>query len=254
MIDLHSHVLPGIDDGPASVEGSLAIARRAHQAGIRTLVATPHASSRYPNDPRTIAPALQAVRDGLRAEGLHLELLGGAEIAVNHISEMDAADFASMTLGGGSWLLIEPPFSPIATGIETSIRALTRDGYSVLLAHPERCPALQRDPTIVERLVSEGILTSVTAGSLAGRFGNTARRFATDMLELGLAHNVASDAHDDGNRPPSLAPQIEAAGFGSLAAWLTEEVPGAILAGDPIPPRPSVRRPARRRILKRLGL
>jgi protein-tyrosine phosphatase len=254
MIDLHSHVLPGIDDGPADLEGSLAIARRAFQGGIRTLLATPHASTRYPNDPGTIAPALAAVRSLLQDEEIPLELLGGAEIAVTHISEMDPADIAEMTLGGGGWLLIEPPFSPVATGLETNIRALLREGYSVLLAHPERCPAIHRDPEIVERLVAAGVATSVTAGSLGGRFGSASRRLASELLEAGLAHNVASDAHDESNRPPSLAPQIESAGFGQLAEWLTEEVPQAILGGDPLPERPTMRRSPRRRLLQRLGL
>jgi protein-tyrosine phosphatase len=254
VIDLHSHVLQGIDDGPRDLEGSLAIARQALRAGTRTLLATPHVSSRYPNDRATITAALARLHDALGAEGVELDVPPGAEIAVTYLSEMDREELASLTLGGGGWLLIEPPFSPVVSGLETSIRALLRDGYGVLLAHPERCPALQRDPATVERLVAEGVLTSVTAGALEGRFGNTARRFARELLEAGLAHNVASDAHDQSARPPSLGPQIQKAGFGELAEWLTEEVPAAILSGAPIPARPGGRRRPRARLLQRLGL
>lgn len=246
MVDLHSHVLFGIDDGPPGVEGSLAIARAAVAGGTRTLVATPHASSRYANDAETIAPVLEVVRERVRDEGLALALLAGAEVAITHVPEMGAEQLAPLSLGGGGWLLVEPPFSPVATGLETSVLDLMSAGHRVVLAHPERCPALHRTPAIVGRLVDAGALTSVTAGSLAGRFGNQARRFAIELLDAGLAHNVASDAHDDANRPPLLMPGIEAAGFAALAGWLTEEVPGAIVSGETVPPRPRFRRPSRR--------
>jgi protein-tyrosine phosphatase len=254
VIDLHSHLLAGIDDGPEQIEGSLAIARQALQAGTRTMLATPHASSRYPNDTATISAALEELHSALELEGLELDVPGGAEVAITHIPEIDPTELEGMTLGGGGWLLVEPPFSAVASGLEAGVRALLRDGYGVLLAHPERCPALQRDPLIVERLVADGVLTSVTAGALRGRFGNTARRFAIALLEDGLAHNVASDAHDVDGRPPSLGPQIHRAGFGALAEWLTEDVPAAILAGSPIPPRPGSNRRPRSGLLQRLGL
>ncbi len=110
-----------------------------------------------------------------------------------------------------------------------------------MLAHPERCPAFQRDPPALERLVRAGLLTSVTAGSLGGRFGNEARRLALALAREGLLHNVASDAHDAVNRTPELAAELERAGLAPLAPWLTEAVPAAILAewGDPTAPVPA---------------
>jgi protein-tyrosine phosphatase len=238
MVDLHSHVLPGIDDGPPSVEGSLEIARRAVEAGTGTLLATPHVSSRHPNDAATIAGALEDVRVRLREEGVSLELLPGAEIAITHLAEMDPAELPALGLGGGGWLLLEPPFNPVATGLDASVRTLMRAGHRIVLAHPERCPAFHRDPSIVQGLVADGVLTSLTAGSLVGRFGGQARRFALQLLDEGLAHNVASDAHDALHRPPSIAAEIHAAGFGALEPWLTDEVPRAILADAEIPARP----------------
>jgi protein-tyrosine phosphatase len=254
VIDLHSHVLPGIDDGPDDLDGSLAIARQALRSGTRTLLATPHASSRYPNDAATISAALERLHAALEREGVELEVPRGAEIALTHISEMEGDELAALTLGGSGWLLVEPPFSPVAVGLESTIQALLKDGYGVLLAHPERCPAFQRDPATVERLVAGGVLTSITAGALEGRFGSTARRYAVHLLEAGQAHNVASDAHDHVSRPPSLGPQIQKAGFGALAEWLTEEVPAAILTGTAIPSRPGAARRPRGRLLARLGL
>jgi protein-tyrosine phosphatase len=210
--------------------------------GIGTLVATPHVSSRYPNDAETIAVPLERLRAALRREAIPLEVPAGAEIAVTHVAELDPSELTGLTLGGGGWLLIEPPFATLVTGLETTIRGLLSEGHRVLLAHPERCPAIHRDPQIVSRLVEDGVLTSVTAGSLAGRFGSQARRLALALLREGLAHNVASDAHDEANRPPAIAAALAQTGFGELTRWLSEEVPAAILAGQAIPARPAAAR------------
>jgi protein-tyrosine phosphatase len=238
VIDLHCHVLAGIDDGPQTIDGSLELARAAAEAGTDTLLATPHVNETHPNGAATIAALRDALAARLAAEGIPLELRAGAEIAVSHVSALEPDELARLSLGGGPYLLIEPPYAPLATGVDVIVRGLLGRGHRVLLAHPERCPGFQRDPAMVERLVDEGVLTSITAASLVGRFGGTVRRFAVHLLERGLAHNVASDAHDHVRRPPGLANDIEEAGFGALSEWLTEEVPAAILAGEEIPQRP----------------
>ncbi len=239
MIDLHSHVLPGIDDGPRAVEGSLAIARVALESGIETLLATPHVSPRYPNAAGPIAELVDELGERLREEGIALELRPGAEIAITRIAEIEPDELHDLGLGGGPWLLVEPPFTPIASGVDSIVRDLLRRGHRVLLAHPERSPAFHRDPAMLETLVREGVLTSLTAGSLTGRFGSEARRFAVQLLETGLAHNVASDAHDHLRRPPSMGEALRLAGPPALGVWLTQEVPAAILAGEEIPRRPT---------------
>ncbi len=175
MIDLHCHLLPGIDDGPPDVEGSMAMARRALRAGIETVVATPHVNSRYPNDPATIGGALSTVREALAREQLALDVRPGAEIAVSYLAETDSSGIGALSLAGGEWLLIEPPFATVASGLVTTVQGLLWDGHRVVLAHPERCPAIHRDPSIVRTLVGDGVLMSLTAGSLAGRFGSQAR-------------------------------------------------------------------------------
>jgi protein-tyrosine phosphatase len=242
MIDLHSHVLPGIDDGPATMERSVALARAAVSAGTLTLLATPHVSARYPNDATTIADLLDALAARLREENVALELRRGAEIAITRIAEIDPSELHRLGLGGGRWLLVEPPFSTVATGIEGAVRDLLQRGHRVLLAHPERCPAFHRDPRVLESLVGDGVLTSITAGSLVGRFGGEVRRFALRLLDAELAHNVASDAHDHEHRPPTITDELVAAGLGPLRDWLTHEVPAAILADEVIPHRPPVQR------------
>jgi protein-tyrosine phosphatase len=105
---------------------------------------------------------------------------------------------------------------------------------------------------MLERLVDGGALTSVTAGSLDGRFGRSARAFALGLIRDGIVHNVASDAHDETRRPPSIALELGRSGLGGLVNWLTEGVPAAILGGDDLPPRPTVEeRPHRTRRLRR---
>ena len=111
MIDLHCHVLPGIDDGPPTIEASLAIARAAASAGSRTLVATPHVSWEYPNRSETIARLVDELNRRLRREGVTLEVRPGAEIAMTRVGDIAAAELSRLTLGGGDWLLIEPPFT-----------------------------------------------------------------------------------------------------------------------------------------------
>jgi protein-tyrosine phosphatase len=251
MIDLHCHVLPGIDDGPETIEGSLELARTAVAAGIATLVATPHVNSRTPNDSATIARLVRELNARLVDEQLALEILPGAEIAVSRIPEIEPEELSRLRLGGGPWLLVEPPFTTIAVGLEGMLLDLLRKGHRVVLAHPERCPALQRDRQLVPELVELGILMSITAGSLTGRFGGEVRRYALELAHAGLIHNVTSDAHDSVNRPPGLAADLEQAGLADLREWLTQLVPAAILSGGEIPPRPAGAladgRPRRRR-------
>jgi protein-tyrosine phosphatase len=241
VIDLHCHVLPGIDDGPTTIDESVALARAAQRAGTHTMVATPHVNWRYPNTAEIIARGVATLNERLAAEGLALKVLAGAEIAMTRIGDLAASELGQLALGGRGWLLVEPPFTPAASGLDTILLELQRQGHRVVLAHPERCPAFHRDPGMLESLVQSGILTSITAGSLVGRFGAEPRRFALALLRDGLAHNVASDSHDELDRGPSIASEIEQAGLGALTDWLTCAVPNAIVAGkDIIPARPEV--------------
>ena len=240
VIDLHCHVLAGIDDGPATIEGSVALAREAAAAGTRTVVATPHVNRRYANDAASILPKVAELNARLAAEGIELDVRAGAEIAIGRAVELDAEELRGLSLGGGPWLLVEPPFTPSAAGLDILLLDLQRRGHRLLLAHPERCPAFRRDPHMLRSLVREGLLTSITAGSLAGRFGTEVRRFTIDLVAEGLVHNVASDFHDLDQRSPAIAALLIDGGLEAFADWWTHEVPSAILTGAEIPSRPRV--------------
>jgi protein-tyrosine phosphatase len=238
VIDLHCHVLPGIDDGPATIEQSVELARAAAQAGISRLVATPHVNATYGTDAATIAALVGQLNAKLREEGVDLEVLPGAEVALTHIAELAPEQLALLGLGGSGWLLLEPPFAPVAPGLEDLVLAVCREGWHVVLAHPERCPALHRDRAAIESLAAHGVLMSVTAGSLTGQFGSEVKRFTLGLARDGLIHNVTSDAHDTERRPPGLTDAIERSGLAALGDWLTRDVPTAILSDAAIPPRP----------------
>lgn len=241
MIDLHCHILPGVDDGPATIDDSIAVARAAAAAGTRTLVATSHVSFEYQTRADTIARLVNELNLRLREAKINIEVLAGAELAMTFVPEIAPEELGRLCLGGSRWLLVEPPFTSLVTGLDRIVADLTKSGYRAILAHPERCQAFQRDRESLERLVGSGVLVSVTAGSLVGRFGAPVRRFAYELVADGLAHNIASDAHGTAARPPSIRPELDRAGIApSLAEWLTESVPRAILDDRDIPERPIV--------------
>lgn len=240
-IDLHTHVLPGVDDGPATLEGSLELARAAAAAGTAVLAATPHVNERRFIEPAAIPPAVTALNRHLADAGIAIEVVPGGEIALARVLDLGDAELTGLGLGGGPWLLLESPFT--ATGdFEALIFDVLSHGHPVLLAHPERCAAFQREPARLTRLVESGVLVQLTAGALTGAFGSRVRDFSLQLLRDDLVHVVASDAHDASRRPPGVVAAIAAAerevpGISSRVAWLTEEVPAAILAGAP-PPEP----------------
>jgi protein-tyrosine phosphatase len=238
VIDLHCHVLPGIDDGPATIEEAIAMARAAAAGGTRVMVATPHVSSRYRNEAGSIRQLVGELNGRLEAEGVSIEVRRGAEVAITHVGELDRSELSSLGLGGGPWLLMEPPFAPAFAPLGPILLDLQRRGHRIILAHPERCPIFHREPELLETLVDAGALTSITAGSLVGAFGRHVRRFAVDLVRAEMVHNVASDAHDETDRAPGIAMELEQAGLAPLADWLTREVPSAILEGTEIPARP----------------
>jgi protein-tyrosine phosphatase len=240
VIDLHCHVLPGIDDGPATVEDSLEMARSAVAAGTRTIVATPHVSWEYPNDSGTIVILTEQLNERLRREAIPLEVRTGAELALTRVSDVPPDELDRLSLGSGGWLLLEPPFAAVIPGLAAVVADLQDRGHRIVIAHPERCEAFHRDRSLLRGLVEGGATVSITAGSLVGRFGRPARQLALDLLREGLVHNVASDAHDAVKRPPSIRAELEQAGLVDLTEWLTGTVAAAILAGEELPPRPQL--------------
>lgn len=241
VIDLHCHILPGIDDGPQTIEDSLQLSLACIAAGTMTIVATPHVSWEYPdNSAQLIARKVEEVNAMLMAERLDLEVRPGAEVALTRALDLTDAELRALTLGGGPWLLLECPLSPVAAGVEQGIEALRRRGHEqIVLAHPERVPAFQRDPELLARLVNSGVLTSVTAGAFTGRFGKDVQRFARRLLAEGMVHDVASDAHSLTGRPAPIGPVLQEAGLDAgQIDHLARAVPLAMLQGVALPPAP----------------
>jgi len=239
VIDLHCHLLPGIDDGPSDLEASLEMARAHVAAGVQTVLCTPHASHGYPgNTGDAIARATGELRVQLEAEGIPLEVQAGAEVALATAIALSDDDLTAFHLGDSSWLLLEPPLSTDVPRLDALVRGLRARGHHILIAHPERCAAFHQNPKLLGELVGDGVLAQLTAGSLAGQFGRTVAKLASSMVDEGVAHVVASDAHDARHRAPGLAGPLEEAGFGWMTEWACELVPQAMLAGERIPARP----------------
>lgn len=255
MIDLHTHVLPGIDDGPRTIAESRAIARRALTDGVRTMVATPHVNERWPTRASAMEAALAALRADFAAQGIALELLPGAEVAVERLPKLAADELGRLTLAAtGRYLLLEPPYTAWPPGLERVVWELCQEGVIPLLAHPERNTFAQRDLSRIEAAVQAGALVQVTAASLDGRGGRPARAAAEELLARGLVHVVASDAHVADVREAGLTGVAETVADDGLFRYLVEEAPAAVVAGDDVPAPPPWRRRGRRGIRARLGL
>jgi protein-tyrosine phosphatase len=258
VIDLHCHILPGLDDGPANLDFSLSMARAAVESGTQLIVATPHIRADFDVDPTEIEPRVDLFNDRLQRERLPLRVLPGAEIGWATATDLDDAQLARLSLGSGRRVLLESPYGKKPVDIEGIIRTLAGRGFQAVLAHPERCPLFQRDLERLRKIVAEGALCSITAGSMLGRFGQPVRTFTIEMLRHGLVHDVASDAHDHIHRPPGLVAgfddvKAELPGIERHAAWYTVTSPVAILAGNPIPEAPQLNSPAPTRLQRFLG-
>jgi protein-tyrosine phosphatase len=245
VIDLHCHVLPGLDDGPSNLEFSLAMARAAVEAGTQILVATPHVRRDYPVEPEEIEGCVAELNDALRESRIPLEILAGAEVSLAKAAELGDPDLGRLCLGDGPYLLVESPYTRDDQDIEGILGDLQRRGFRTVLAHPERSRVFQTDEHRLARLVDEGALTSITASSLWGLFGTAIQRFSLRLMDRGLVHDVASDAHDHLHRPPDLlrgfrAAEREMPGISEHATWFTIAAPVAILAGRPIPEQPKL--------------
>lgn len=244
MIDLHFHALPGVDDGPDSMEAALALLRAAQAAGTHTVVATPHLSASYP---RTRAPAVaegvRALQAQADAAGIGVRILAGAEIELMHCETLGADDLSGLRLGDGPYALAELPFTADSRFAEMLL-GMHAGVQPVLIAHPERSRAFQEDDQLLGRLVGQGMLAQVTAASIAGSYGSTVQRCAWSMLAQGLVHVISSDAHDVVSRPPLLREPLEQAGLGDLCEMLCLDGPAAILAGERPAPAPPVTPPS----------
>jgi protein-tyrosine phosphatase len=247
VIDLHSHVLPGVDDGAADLEGSLEILRAAAEDGIVKLAATPHVREDYPTTASTMERLVDEVNAAARAAGIPVEVLRGGELDLARLDTLDDAELRRFGLGGNArLLLLEFPYVGWPVGLPERAFQLATRGYAVVLAHPERNADVQAQPERLRGLVDAGVWIQLTAASVDGRLGRRAEACARDLLDAGLAHLMASDAHAPSLRAVGMKAAVESLDDEALGEWLTRLVPDALLSGAPVPPRPG---PPRRRRL-----
>jgi protein-tyrosine phosphatase len=255
MIDLHSHILHGVDDGAATLEDSVEMARSALADGVEALAATPHVRHDYPTSAALMERRLADLRDALAAGGVPLEVLPGGELDLEHMAGLTDGELRRFGLGGNpGFLLVEFPYAGWPLGLAERIFTLRTRGFRVVIAHPERSSEVQARPERLEPIVAAGALVQLTAASIDGRLGRRSREAAIELLERGLAHLVASDAHAPSIRQIGMraaAESIEATVDGALARWLTADVPRAIVRGEPLPAPPSRPRKSRLRLLRR---
>jgi len=237
FVDLHCHMLPGIDDGSKNLEQSLAMARLAVADGIRAAVMTPHhLNGVYTNRSADILSAVSTLREALIANGIGLKILPGSELhLVPELPDELAAGHA-LTLGNQNRaVLVELPVHTVPMGSELILEQILGLGYTPIIAHPERNSQLRRDPEILAEWVAMGCLGQVTAQSCTGQFGPQVQESARYMVSRGLIHVMASDAHRDRRRIPQLS-----TGRAQLVEWanertaelLTEVFPQALIAGQ----------------------
>jgi protein-tyrosine phosphatase len=253
VIDLHSHVLPGLDDGPSNLEGSVALGRAAAEAGTRVLAATPHVRDDHPFPLQAIAERVNEVNAALAQRAVPLEVVAGAEVAVSKAVDLETHELRRLCLGDGPYLLVESPYTYAPGLLERVLFDLQSRGFKPILAHPERSPSFLSDIDRLARIVERGVLCSITAGSMAGAFGSTVQRFTADLFSRGLAHDVASDAHDANRRPPGLGEGFarldkSLPGLVRQIDWFTVAAPAAVLDGGELPPRPDPILPRRSRL------
>lgn len=245
MIDLHSHILPGVDDGAATLADSLSIASACVRSGVTTLAATPHVRPDYLTSAATMEELVHRVQSTLEETGIPLDVRRGGEISLDTIDDLADEELHRFGLGGNpSYLLVEFSYYGWPLGLGAVLARLDALGITAVLAHPERNAEVQADPERLRPAVERGALVQVTAASLDGRGSRAARETGLALVRNGLAHLLASDAHRAEVREAGMQAAARTVGEEALARWLTEEVPGAIVTGEPIPPRP---RPSARR-------
>jgi protein-tyrosine phosphatase len=239
MVDLHSHILPGVDDGARSLQESVEIAITAVLEGTTVMAATPHLRDDFPTAVATMEQLVLKLNEILRKKGIELQILGGAEIAIPRLQTLDADELRRFGLGGNPhYLLVEFPYFGWPLSLETEIWALKSHGITPVLAHPERNPEVQEAPSRIAPLVAAGALVQLTAASVDGRLGRRSRKAAQELIAAGHAHLIASDAHWPALRRAGTSTAAAALRDPKLARWLTRDVPAAIVQDLPIPERP----------------
>ncbi|MDM8541096.1 hypothetical protein QUF90_08405 [Desulfococcaceae bacterium HSG9] len=252
MIDIHSHILPGMDDGASDIEESLAMAKIAANDGIHTVIATPHIlNGIYSNSRSKILAGTDELRTAFAKEQIKSDLFPGSETHLNFGMAEKIFSGEAVTLNDNQrYLLLEFPFHSIPPGAKQEIFQLQIKGITPILAHAERNYGFQQHIEELYEFVSMGCLVQITAMSITGNLGRETQLCAQKMLECRLAHIIATDAHSVAYRPPILSTGVKKAakilGSAEQAEEMVTVCPAAILAGEKIV-IPEPEQPAKKR-------
>lgn len=241
MIDLHCHILPGLDDGSRDLDDSVAMARQAAADGIEVVAATPHIHPDHEVLIHELEDRVGRLNAALAEEGVGVRVVTGGEVSEPLLDELDDDDLRRVSLGGGGWVLVEPRPGPLSDHLELAVDALTRRGFRSLVAHPERHAGADFRERL-EALVAAGALIQVTAALIAE---GPAAPVMLELAALGLVHVLASDAHSSrAGRPVKLSHGLErlqeVPPVAPFARWAVREGPAGILAGEDLVPPLSV--------------
>jgi len=235
MIDLHCHILPGMDDGPSTLAESLKMAQIAVADGISGVVATPHAANGvYIPTPADIHKRVARFNADLAAASIPLQVYPGAEVQLGPGLVKRLHQGRITTLNTSRYILLELPPTLLPDSCKNELFSLLSQGFIPVIGHPERHPYLQRNPGYLAELVQMGALCQVTAQSLLGVFGRNVKLMVEQMLQKSLAHIIASDAHGAAGRVPELDAAVSAAArllhSQEKAMQMVQDVPAAIIA------------------------
>lgn len=248
MIDLHSHILHGLDDGARSQEDALQMARLAVADGITLMAATPHSPASTASvlyEPAVVRARAARLVSALAAEGIPLEVVVGTEIAyeADLVEKLERGHL--LPYAGTRTILLEPPWGGLPENFSVMLFRLQVAGFRVLLAHPERLPDVQENPNALIPLIERGVLVQLTAQALSGAQGDYMRGVAERLLTHDMVHVLASDAHGPPpRRPPAMAfarKRVAELVGEPVARALTLETPRALLDERPVqvaPPTP----------------
>jgi protein-tyrosine phosphatase len=235
LVDIHSHILPGLDDGAKTLEDAVAMLRLAVEAGTTDIVATPHANLQFAYDPERIGRKIAEVQ---AAAGPAPRIHRGCDFHLTLENIQDALDHpGKYTINGKRYLLVEFSELLIPRTTQDIFDRLLNAGLTPIVTHPERNALLHTRLEQLQSWVENGALVQVTAHSLLGTFGRTVKSVATELMNRNLAHFIASDAHDTKHRPPVLREayqQVEKTWGPERAEALFVSAPRATLTGEPI--------------------
>jgi protein-tyrosine phosphatase len=213
MIDIHTHILPSIDDGPESIEESIELCKVAANDGIKTIVATPHSKDGvYESKSAEILKAVDTLNSQLKENQIDVKILPGAEIHVSMglVESVKNGDVLTIN-NGGKFILFELPFVFVPPGTDKFIFNLKANGIIPIIAHAERISAFQRKPELVDQLVNIGARVQINANCLTKRANRGERKCAEWLLKKRLVHFIASDTHSLRGRPPILSEAVVSA-------------------------------------------